>query len=274
MRRRGVGVSAVKKKNDETKKFQEVGKAMEENRFASIKESIDKFQKSLGDFAEQHRDKINSDPEFRQMFHTMCVSIGVDPLSSNKGFWADVLGVGNFYFELGIIVTQICLQTRSQNGGIMSMKELVQRLNNKKNLRKVGNEDVKRSIEKLSVLGNGFRLLNCANGECLVVSVPIELNHDNEDIMTAAQETGYVTCDMMQNMCGWSADRFHIAINPMLHEGIVWVDDYQGKTSSAYHISHISGNLRHRIYFFIPVRIYVGERMYWLPSIWKSMGMS
>lgn len=46
-------------------------------------------------------DRINSDPEFRHQFHTMCINVGVDPLASNKGFWANMLGVGDFYFELG-----------------------------------------------------------------------------------------------------------------------------------------------------------------------------
>ena len=26
---------------------------------------------------------------------------GVDPLASNKGFWNDLLGVGDYYYELG-----------------------------------------------------------------------------------------------------------------------------------------------------------------------------
>lgn len=29
----------------------------------------------------------------------MCSSIGVDPLASGKGFWSDLLGVGDFYYE-------------------------------------------------------------------------------------------------------------------------------------------------------------------------------
>ena len=32
----------------------------------------------------------------------MCQQIGVDPLSSNKGFWVNVLGVGDFYYELAV----------------------------------------------------------------------------------------------------------------------------------------------------------------------------
>lgn len=32
----------------------------------------------------------------------MCAKVGVDPLASNKGFWAELLGIGDFYYELGI----------------------------------------------------------------------------------------------------------------------------------------------------------------------------
>ncbi len=31
----------------------------------------------------------------------MCAKCGVDPLASNKGFWAELLGIGDFYYELG-----------------------------------------------------------------------------------------------------------------------------------------------------------------------------
>ena len=34
----------------------------------------------------------------------MCASIGVDPLASSKGFWSEMLGVGDFYYELGVQV--------------------------------------------------------------------------------------------------------------------------------------------------------------------------
>ena len=36
----------------------------------------------------------------------MCANIGVDPLASNKGVWAKTLGIGDFYFELGVQVGQ------------------------------------------------------------------------------------------------------------------------------------------------------------------------
>jgi hypothetical protein len=75
--RRGVGVSVVKKKKDEAAKFSAVGKAMEETKMTGIIEVLDKFRSSLSEFAQKHKNRINSDPEFRLQFHSMCVSVGV-----------------------------------------------------------------------------------------------------------------------------------------------------------------------------------------------------
>lgn len=45
----------------------------------------------------------------------------MDPLASNKGFWAEILGVGDFYYELAVQIVEICLATRSVNGGLMAL---------------------------------------------------------------------------------------------------------------------------------------------------------
>jgi ESCRT-II complex subunit VPS22 len=45
---------------------------------------------------------IRKNPVFRQQFHEMCAKVGVDPLASNKGVWAELLGIGDFYYELGL----------------------------------------------------------------------------------------------------------------------------------------------------------------------------
>jgi ESCRT-II complex subunit VPS22 len=47
---------------------------------------------------------------------------------ANKGFWADLLGFGDFYFELGVQITEICIATRSQNGGLIEIGELKRRI--------------------------------------------------------------------------------------------------------------------------------------------------
>lgn len=73
----------------------------------------------------QHcREDVRKDPVFRAQFHTMCANVGVDPLASNKGMWAQLLGFGDFYYELGVQVVEACLATRSMNGGLMDLDSL------------------------------------------------------------------------------------------------------------------------------------------------------
>lgn len=54
----------------------------------------------------------------------MCANVGVDPLASNKGMWAQLLGFGDFYYELGVQIVEACLATRAYNGGFMELRSL------------------------------------------------------------------------------------------------------------------------------------------------------
>ena len=73
----------------------------------------------LAAFAKTHKHAIQHDPAFRAKFLDMCAPLGVDPLSSEKGFWGSLLGIGEFYCELSVKVAEVCLASRSRNGGII-----------------------------------------------------------------------------------------------------------------------------------------------------------
>lgn len=86
------------------------------------------FKSNLEDFALKHKKDIKRDPTFRMHFQQMCHNVGVDPLASNKGFWAEMLGVGDFYYELGVQIAQVCIATREKNGGYIEMEKLKKEL--------------------------------------------------------------------------------------------------------------------------------------------------
>jgi ESCRT-II complex subunit VPS22 len=52
---------------------------------------MDTFKKNLEEFAYKYRDEIKKNAQFRKQFQDMCANIGVDPLSSSKGFWSEML---------------------------------------------------------------------------------------------------------------------------------------------------------------------------------------
>lgn len=47
--------------------------------------------------------------------------------ASNKGLWG-ALGMGDFYYELGIQMIQVCMERRAKSGGLDSASEILQAL--------------------------------------------------------------------------------------------------------------------------------------------------
>ena len=81
----------------------------------------------------------------------MCASLGVDPMSSNKTFSAK-LGFGSFYTELGVQVVDVCMRTRSSNGGLIGLQDLTKRVISLRGANSgVETEDILRAVRSLQV---------------------------------------------------------------------------------------------------------------------------
>ena len=109
----------------------------------------------------------------------MCKEIGVDPLSSNKGFWVDVLGVGDFYYELAIQIVNICIALRARNGGFLEENECLKFLQKIRgsHAQEVTIKDVRKAVESLNKLGSDFRIITQGKGtKRLICSVSTELD--------------------------------------------------------------------------------------------------
>jgi ESCRT-II complex subunit VPS22 len=101
MRRKGPGVGGIRKAEAATAKLQERGAALQEDRLQHMTEVVGQFRSHLEGFARKYRSQIKSDPVYRAQFQTMCETVGVDPLASSKGLWGELLGLGDYYYELG-----------------------------------------------------------------------------------------------------------------------------------------------------------------------------
>ncbi|XP_013403020.1 vacuolar-sorting protein SNF8 [Lingula anatina] len=226
MRRRGIGMGAIKNKNLAQARFKDKGSELAEDQLNQMSKQLDVFRTHLEDFAAKHKDDIRKDPQFRKHFQEMCATIGVDPLASGKGFWAEMLGVGDFYYELGVQIVEVCLATSHRNGGLMDLEELRQKLLSTRGKRKqeISIDDLMRAIKKLKVLGNGFTVIP-VGGRYLVQSVPGELSMDHTAVLQLAEDTGYVSMSMIRDRLKWGEERSHRAVDYMLKEGLAWVDD-------------------------------------------------
>lgn len=224
MRRRGV--HGLQQQAQAKERFNKVGAELQAQQVEQLRQQLATFKANLEDFASKHRKEIQRDPVFRAHFQKMCASIGVDPLASNKGFWSELLGVGDFYYELAVQITEICLSTRDRNGGLIDMVELKNSLDRMRgrNAVEVSDDDIQRSIKTLKTLGSGFEIITFGERK-MIQSVPRELNSDFSIVLGLAQSTGFITIPSAAEKLQWDKDRVSRIVMGLLQNGICWVDE-------------------------------------------------
>lgn len=224
--RRRPGIAGLQHHAAARDQFRAVGDNVARVRTDLMKEQLATFRAQLEEFARKHKTDIRKNPTFRSQFHEMCAKVGVDPLASNKGFWAELLQIGDFYYELGVQIVEICLATRSVNGGLIDLQELCSLLRQKRKAARepITEDDCLRAINKLKVLGSGFEVFSVGRKK-LVRSVPTELNKDHNSILELAQVQGYITVDEVQRKLSWSSGRATDALETLLEEGLAMIDD-------------------------------------------------
>ncbi|ORY00841.1 winged helix DNA-binding domain-containing protein [Basidiobolus meristosporus CBS 931.73] len=225
MRRRGVGISGLQRQAQTKEQFREVGNVIASNQIEQMQSQLELFRTNLEEFAHKHRKDIRKDPTFRMHFQRMCNNIGIDPLASNKGFWGELLGVGDFYYELGIQIIQACMATRDMNGGLIDLEELQKMVEQSrgKNSQEITKEDIVRAIKTLSPLGSGFGIIRIGERQ-MVQSIPRELNKDQSEVLALAQESSHVNASAVENIFGWPKERVTSVMSNLLKDGLCWVD--------------------------------------------------
>jgi ESCRT-II complex subunit VPS22 len=139
---KGAGLGALTRSSKFSAQYAQHGNVLKDRSATALSTQLTVFQAALREFSRTHAKDIRSNPTFRAEFARMCAAIGVDPLaSSSKGggggggggggsFWAEMLGadVGDFYFGLAVRVVEVCRATREQNGGLIAVTEVRERL--------------------------------------------------------------------------------------------------------------------------------------------------
>ncbi|KAJ8927169.1 hypothetical protein NQ314_020445 [Rhamnusium bicolor] len=218
--RRRTGLGAIQKQKLEQEKYKDKGNEIQEGQFEQMTKQLEIFKVNLEEFASKHKNEIRKNPEFRRQFQEMCASIGVDPLSSGKGFWS-VLGIGDFYYELAVQIVEVCLATNDKNGGLIGLDELRTRLINargqSKQHQEISKDDLMRAAQKLKIFGSGFNYM--------VQSVPGELSMDHSAILQQAEKNqGFISVCYLRRELNWETERSQKALDHMVNQGLSWVD--------------------------------------------------
>lgn len=223
--RRGPGLASVDRSKVAKQRYAAKGTELADAEISQMVKQLESFKTFLEAFAAKHQSDIKKNPEFRQHFQKLCAQIGVDPLASSKGFWSEILGVGDFYYELGVQITEVCLATKANNGGLIALNDLLRLVlkGRGRTRQDVSEDDVIRAIKKLAILGSGFKVLPL-QGRQLVQSVPSELNKDHTEVLQLAENTGFTTASVIQSKLGWNKERIDQILDHLIQEGMVWID--------------------------------------------------
>lgn len=225
MRRKGFGIGAIQKDKKEQELYQQKGASFAKEDLEKLTNQIGDFKVNLEKFAAKHKNEIKRNGEFRRHFQQMCAVTGVDPLRSSANFWTKLLGVGDLYYELAVQIVEIFLSTSSSNGGVMSIEELHSRVIASRGGDPITKEDILEAIKKLKVLGNNIREVQTDNS-FVIHATPAELNADHIDISRLAHSSrGHISQSQVMDKLGWTEERTRKALDELIMEGMVWVDN-------------------------------------------------
>lgn len=262
--RRGGGAAAAARKATRQKAMERKGEEIAAQSVKEMTQQLRTFESHLELFAVQHKAHIQKDPAFRAKFHAMCASIGVDPLTSKKGKWADLLGVGDYYFELAVRTIEVCVASRPINGGILSVREVLRALKSRRiNYTEAISECVNTHpafycfspyilhitasilmVLRVTFLSHVFRIhrddveravakldvlgsgykIVTAGRERIVQSVPVELSGDHTQVLEACGDVGYTSETSLREKLRWTPARIKTALRFLLDNEIAWLD--------------------------------------------------
>ncbi|KAL6859260.1 ESCRT-2 complex [Trichoderma novae-zelandiae] len=257
MSRKGVGIAAFDRSRITSRQFASHGSSLRATNAQALETQLAVFRSLLQQFAATHAKDIRSDPSFRAQFARMCSAIGVDPLASSSSaagsrggsgssVWAQLLGrtVNDFYFELAVRVVEVCGATRAENGGLMALADLRERVSRGRmeGADSISDDDVRRAVETLKPLGS-YAVVVVGRRE-YVRSVPRELSTDQAAVVEAAQALGYVSVGMLRDNLGWEPARCRTALDDLVAGGMLWVDKQTGGETE-YWNPGVMGNAGH-----------------------------
>lgn len=228
----GVGIAAFDRQQQSKRSFAELSSELSQAQVDLLHAQLAQFRTALAHYASTHRDRIREEPSFRHAFQQMCTTIGVDPLAGPRkgGWWAEMLGLGDWQYELGVQIVDVCISTRERNGGLIEMGELIRLVSKLRGVAGgdvITEDDVMRSIRTLKPLCAGYEVIDVGGGKKMVRSVPKELDADQAAVLAVAQENGgRVTEQVLISRRGWAVDRARAALsNMLLRDGLCWIDE-------------------------------------------------
>lgn len=224
------GISSFDNRSTEKTKYQSLGKQISQSQSEELSTQLQVFQNALLSFRKQYSKELEKNPQIRSEFSEICTSFGIDPLVMSS---SDVqVDQDEKYNQLAVRIIELCKLTKSINGGIVLVDDLLTLINNDSwlsaDLRlQFTSDDILKALTRLKSLGDELQLLTIGHRK-YIKSTAQEISADQTTILSTADLLGYVTVGLLRDNFTWKTVRCRTNLNDLVSQGVLWIDT-QGK---------------------------------------------
>ena len=190
---------------------------------AVLKDQLKKFEKSHGKEIQENKDYYQKIAELRGGLG-LPGEIGIYEWKDSPSF-KDKIGNKGYYDQLSNEILELGKSVISDTGGLISIAELVIKLNKIRPGKVVPPKDVIKGLDNLidSKLIPPIRKLK--SGVLVVEFVAVELSDDQELVFNLASKKGFLTQETLMVQLGWNSDRATRILEELVSSGMALKDE-------------------------------------------------
>ncbi len=187
---------------------------------------IRNLHKELQKLEAQYKTDIKKNPDLAQKVMKLReelglpLAIGIYDISKKSSFKDRLKGKDEYTNYLGLRIIEIGKQVRNQSGGILSVSELILKLNDESKGIVVSIEDVNKALKLLTTNGLLHQIRTLAGMKIIEFSDP-ELTKDHQKILEiAALANGQITTAELIQKTAWTIERVERSLEGLISKKI------------------------------------------------------
>lgn len=196
----------------------------------SMIEDLESLKDQLKTFEKEHKGEIEDNKEYYQKVTKIREELGL-PLEVGVYEWKESASLkdritgGGFYDQLSMEILELGKKVTTSTGGIISVAELVLKINKERPGKIVSATDITKAIDKLVEAELIQPLRKLESGVLIAEFIAIDLSSDQQMILNIASRQGYVTVEKLLMDTDWSADRVNRVLGEMESNGMAIKDE-------------------------------------------------
>lgn len=187
---------------------------------------IRNLHKELQKLEAQYKTDIKKNPDLAQKVMKLReelglpLAIGIYDISKKSSFKDRLKGKDEYTNYLGLRIIEIGKQVRNQSGGILSVSELILKLNDESKGIVVSIEDINKALKLLTTNGLLHQIRTLAGMKIIEFSDP-ELTKDHQKILEiAALANGQITTAELIQKTAWTIERVERSLEGLISKKI------------------------------------------------------